>query len=188
MRKGINHFFLFFEDKLFPNLGAAIFLVSLFWMMIEAISRQVFSKSYAISVEVITYSILWAALLTLAQAGKQNYHIAIDIVVARLPESLKKPFSLFAILMGLAFSLILLYSSMSVVMHLYETGIRSHSPMRLPMWMVTLAVPIGSVLLTLFYTRSFYETLRGGGGLEEVGIENSSHFHKIMGGNKNEKN
>lgn len=163
MRQSINRLFLFFEDILFPNLGTVFFVLAVLWMMVEAISRQLFSHSFAISTEVITFSILWAVLLTLAQAGKQDYHISIDIVVSKLPEGLRRFFNLFSIFLGLLFSLILLYASLTSITHLYETGLTSHSTLRLPMWAVSLAIPIGSVLLALYYLRSFCETVKGGG-------------------------
>jgi C4-dicarboxylate transporter DctQ subunit len=167
LRKSINKYFLFFEDKLFPNLGTVFFIFAVFWMMVEAISRQIFSRSFAISTEVITFSILWAVLLTLAQAGKQDYHISIDVILERLPEGLRKFLKLFTTLLSLLFSLILLYGSLSSVFHLYETGFTSASPLRLPMWLVTLAIPLGSVLLALYYIRSFYESLKGGEKAED---------------------
>jgi C4-dicarboxylate transporter DctQ subunit len=160
--KKINKFFLFFEDIVFPNLGTVFFVISVFWMMIEAISRQLLNRSFAISVEVITFCILWAVFLTLAQAGKQDYHISIDIVISRLPERARKAFDLLSIFLGFLFSLILLYASIKSITHLYETGLTSHSPLRLPMWGVTLAIPIGSILLALYYLRSFIQKIKGG--------------------------
>jgi C4-dicarboxylate transporter DctQ subunit len=167
LRKSINKLFLFLEDILFPNLGTVFFAIAVIWMMVEAISRQIFSYSFAISVEVITFSILWAVLLTLAQAGKQDYHISIDVVVSRLPEGVRKFLNLFSILLCLVFSLILLYASLKSITHLHETGFTSSSPLRLPMWIVSLAVPIGSVLLALYYLRTFYASLKGGGETKE---------------------
>jgi C4-dicarboxylate transporter DctQ subunit len=162
MIRGINKTLLFFEDKLFPNLGALFFLNAVTWMMVEAISRQLFKHSFEMATEVITYSMAYAVLLTLAQAGKKDYHISIDVVLTRLPKGLRKFLNLFTITLGFVFSLILLYSSLDTVTHLFETGLKSESTLRLPMWILYLAIPIGSVLLVLYYLRSFYESVKGG--------------------------
>lgn len=166
MGQGINKILLFFEDRLFPNLGALFFLNAVIWMMVEAISRQLFGHSFEVATEVITYSMAYAVLLTLAQAGKKDYHISIDVILTRLPQSLKNFLNLFTIALGLIFSLILLYSSLITIAHLFETGLKSESTLRLSMWMVHLAIPIGSILLVLYYLRSFYESVKGGEKVE----------------------
>jgi len=168
MFRWFNRLLLFLEDRLFPNIAVVFFLVSISWMLLEALSRSIFSKSFAISEEVTTFTMMWAILFSLAQAGKQGNHIKLDLVLNLLPKPVVFFLNVVTSCLGLLFSLSILYSLYLYMPHLYNIGLASHSPMRLPMWIVYSSMPIGAVLLCLYFIRDmianagqFVSSIRG---------------------------
>jgi C4-dicarboxylate transporter DctQ subunit len=160
MLRSLNRLLLFIEDKVFPNIAVVFFSISVVWMMIEALSRQIFHRSYAISEELITFCILWAVLLTLGQAGKQGHHINIDLLVQRLPSPVVRILNLSTMLLGFIFALCVFYSAVKYLPHLFTTDVRSASPMRLPLWLIFIAIPISSILMMLYYLRELFAQIK----------------------------
>ncbi|WP_010530073.1 TRAP transporter small permease [Lentibacillus jeotgali] len=152
----------FIQDKLVTTFGIGLFFVSATWMLIEAISRQFFSTSFAISTELVVFSLVWAVLLTLGASGKKGYHVALDLFTRKFNKGVGKFSNILVFLVGIFYAGFILYAGVEYIDHLIRTGITSHSPLRLPMSFVFLSVPIGFFFLALYYLQSFINEFKQG--------------------------
>jgi TRAP-type C4-dicarboxylate transport system permease small subunit len=145
----------FIEEKIVTTIAVGLFIFSCGWMLIEAISRQVFSKSFSMSEEVVLFSLIWAIFLTLGKSGKEGNHIYVDLVVMRLGKRLKKTTSILNAIIGFLYACFLVYVGFNYVQHLFDTGITSNSSLRVPMGYVFLIVPISMIFFAAYYLESF---------------------------------
>lgn len=147
------------ERRVIPNIGVAFFTLAVTWMLIEASSRQLFHRSFEISEEVVMFSLAWAIFLTLAQSGRENFHIDVDLVFRVLPAGVKRVVRSITLLLSAFYSLLVVFSAVKFIPHLYANRIISSSSMELPLWAVYLAIPIGGLLLALYYLETFFSRL-----------------------------
>jgi TRAP-type C4-dicarboxylate transport system permease small subunit len=149
----------FIEDKIVTSIAVILFLFSCSWMLIEAISRQFFSKSFSVSEEVIVFSLIWAIFLTLGKSGKEGHHIFVDLFIMKLGKRMKKATSIINYLIGFFYAGFLVYIGFNYIQHLVDTGITSNSSLRIPMWIVFLVVPIGMLFFALYYFQSLVKEI-----------------------------
>ena len=145
------------SEDIIPYIGVILFSVSLCWMVVEALSRQIFSYSFSLSQEVVIFCMVWSVFISLSDAGKKGYHISVDLLILKLPVKVRRIVNIFTALLSIFYCVFVLVSSVKFISHLYSMGIVSESSLQLPMWVVLLCVPIGMILLILFYLeRSIY--------------------------------
>jgi TRAP-type C4-dicarboxylate transport system permease small subunit len=149
----------FIEDKIVTTIAVILFIFSCSWMLVEAISRQFFSKSFSVSEEIIVFSLVWAIFLTLGKSGKEGNHIFVDLFIMKLGKRMKKATSIINNLIGFLYAGFLVYIGFNYIQHLLDTGITSNSSLRLPMWIVFLVVPFGMIFFALYYFESFIKEM-----------------------------
>lgn len=120
-------------------------------MVLEGLSRHFFSVSYFWAEESVRFLLLWAFFLTLGTAGFQHFHIRTELLVQKLSPIAQRACWLVACVMGMAFATILAWSSVAQVARYHSMGMLSESNLELPMWLVFLAMPIGGIVLFLYY-------------------------------------
>lgn len=169
----------FIQGKLVTSIAVVLFIFSCSWMLIESISRQFFSKSFSISEEVIVFSLIWAIFLTLGQSGKEGNHIFVDLFVMRFGKRTKKVTAIISQLVGFLYACILIYVGINYIQHLLNTGITSHSSLRLPMGYVYLAVPIGMLFFAFYYFQSLFKAISNKAELEVKESENHETVKNI---------
>jgi C4-dicarboxylate transporter, DctQ subunit len=64
-------------------------------------------------------------------------------------------------LAGVIFAVILLVASIPQILRYYTLGMMTESTLDLPMWALFLAMPVGAVLLAIYYVGSVVRALRG---------------------------
>lgn len=153
---GFGKWWRFFEFKVLLNLSAAMLLVASLIMMFEGLGRSVFNTSYFWAEEAVRYLLIWAFFLVFGVAGSSGHHIRTDLVIAKLPRGSKQFFNGLASLFGVVFSGFMFYASIPQVSRYYKMGMMTESNLDLPMWLVFLAMPIGSILLFIYYLRCVY--------------------------------
>lgn len=146
------------ERKVLPGLGVLLFAFSVTWMLIEALCREFFRKSFAVSEELIVFTLMWAIFLTLAQSGREHYHISVDLFTSKIPSKLRGFVDIFTSILSLIYISILLIASVQFIRHLYSMGFISESPLELPMWIVCLSVTVGAVLLCFYYLERLFKS------------------------------
>lgn len=150
----------FIESKIVTSFANILFVISCLWMLVESLSRQFFNKSYSVSEEVVVFTLIWAIFLTLGQSGKEGNHIFVDLIVTKFSQKLKKVTSIINSIIGILYAAFLVYVGINYMQHLLETGITSHSSLRLPMGYVFLVVPIGMLFFGLYYVRNLVNDMK----------------------------
>lgn len=156
----IERWWIFFEFKVLLNLSAAMLVLASFIMMFEGMGRAIVNTSYFWSEEAVRYLLVWAFFLTFGVAGRTGHHIRTDLFLTRLPKSLRRGCDGLASLFGLIFSGFMFYASIPQVIRYYKMGMMTESNLDLPMWLVFLAMPIGSALLFIYYLRCVYLVIK----------------------------
>lgn len=113
--------------------------------------RRMIGYSIEFSDEVVTFSLVWAVFLAIAQAGREGRHVRIELVVGRLSQPVQKGLAFFANIAGLLWGLVIALSATKFIPHLFLSGALSSSSLRVPMWIVYLALLIGGITVVLFY-------------------------------------
>ncbi|MFA5702209.1 MAG: TRAP transporter small permease [Advenella sp.] len=137
--------------KIIWSVATVFLLVSTSIMIVEGLSRFFFNVSYFWAEELVRFLMVWAFFLTLGIAGFRFYHIRTELLVQRLSVGMQKVTWLLASVAGMVFAGILFYSSIFQVMRLYKMGMVSESNLEIPLWIVSLAVPIGGLALFMYY-------------------------------------
>jgi TRAP-type C4-dicarboxylate transport system permease small subunit len=150
----------YLERKIIPALGVLLFAFSVTWMLTEALCREFFRKSFAVSEELIVFTLMWAIFLTLAQSGREEYHISVDLFTRRMSPGFRNLVGLITAVLSLFYVVILLTASVQFISHLYKMGFISESPLQLPMWFVCLSVTVGAVLLSFHYFERVFQYFR----------------------------
>lgn len=136
------------EDCLVGLLGVTALLVCLTNVMLRNLGS---GHALSASDEIQVYLIVWAVFLSLGVVTASNRHIKADIFLNRFSPGLKRAASLFAVLLGLAFSMLMTYLGVQITVEAFEFGDVSSTSLRFPLWIYTAALPAGMALMSLRY-------------------------------------
>ena len=96
--------------------------------------------------ELCIYMFVWMAKFGAAYGVRTGIHVGVDLLVNRLPEHSRKQVILFALLCGAVFTGMIATFGASFVRAMFHTGQQSND-LEVPMWIVYLAIPLGSGLM-----------------------------------------
>jgi C4-dicarboxylate transporter DctM subunit len=96
--------------------------------------------------EVCIYMFVWMAKFGAAYGVRTGIHVGVDVFVNMLGPTYRHRIILFGLMCGAIFTGIVGSLGAYFVAHIYETGQRSND-LEAPMWIVYLAVPLGSYLM-----------------------------------------
>jgi C4-dicarboxylate transporter DctM subunit len=119
-----------------PGVGAA--LLSVFTWLAE------WDLSWA--QELCIYMFVWMAKFGAAYGVRTGIHVGVDVFVNMLAEERRKRVILFGLLCGALFTGIVGALGADFVFHMFGTDQRSND-LEVPMWIVYLAIPLGSGLM-----------------------------------------
>ena len=141
----------FIERKLIPGIAVCFFGFSVTWMLVEALSRQIFERSFAVSEELIVFSLLWAIFLIFPDSGRAEFHIYVDLFINKANKKLKRIVNAITALLSAIYCAVIFISAYGFIRHLYRMQIISESPLQLPLWAIYMAILMGAVFMALFY-------------------------------------
>lgn len=96
--------------------------------------------------ELCIYLFVWMAKFGAAYGARTGIHVGVDVAVKSLPEASRRRVILFALLAGALFTLIVGSLGARFVWHIAHTD-QVSADLEVPMWLVYLAVPLGSYLM-----------------------------------------
>jgi C4-dicarboxylate transporter DctQ subunit len=96
--------------------------------------------------ELCIYMFVWMAKFGAAYGVRTGIHVGIDVLINRLSERKRFGFVILGLLAGATFTGIIGTLGASFVWHIAETG-QTSADLEMPMWLVYLAVPLGSYLM-----------------------------------------
>jgi C4-dicarboxylate transporter DctM subunit len=96
--------------------------------------------------ELCIYMFIWMAKFGAAYGVRTGIHVGVDVLVNRLPPARAKRVITFGLLCGALFTSIVGTLGASLVWYMAETS-QASNDLEAPMWIVYLAVPLGSYLM-----------------------------------------
>lgn len=111
--------------------------------------------------ELCIYLFVWMAKFGAAYGARTGIHVGVDVAVKSLPEASRRRVILFALLAGALFTLIVGSLGARFVWHIAHTD-QVSADLEVPMWLVYLAVPLGSYLMCFRFLQVAAGFLRTG--------------------------
>ncbi len=139
------------------NILFVLFTVMVFVVFVNVVARYIFNSSIIESEEIARYSFVWASLLGAVLALNENEHIGVDLVVRKLPASLRKFVLVFANLCILFFTGICTWYGYVLA----ESTFGWPSPAtRIPYGIIGLIIPISFLAMFIIVIRKTIGLLR----------------------------
>lgn len=140
---------LHFIDENIETFISSLLLITIsFVTVLQIVMRYVFSSPLVWTEEIARFAFVWFVYISAGYAVKYQRHVKFSFIV----ESFKKPIriiaQLIAFLFWLAFLVVVFYLSIDLIIHLKQTMQKSAAN-QIPMYIVYLAIPIGSLLMTI---------------------------------------
>ncbi len=110
--------------------------------------------------ELCIYMFIWMAKFGAAYGVRTGIHVGVDVLVNILPASSRRRVIVFSLLCGAFFTSVVAAFGASFVAQMWQTSQQSND-LEVPMWIVYLAIPLGSGLMCFRFLQvawSFYRT------------------------------
>jgi len=110
--------------------------------------------------ELCIYMFIWMAKFGAAYGVRTGIHVGVDVLVNILPAGSRRRVITFSLLCGAFFTSVVAAFGASFVSQMWHTGQQSND-LEAPMWIVYLAIPLGSSLMCFRFLQvawSFYRT------------------------------
>ncbi len=111
--------------------------------------------------ELCIYLFVWMAKFGAAYGVRTGIHVGVDVLVNRLPPARRKPVILFGLLAGALFTVVVGSLGAKFVWEMAHTD-QVSADLELPMWIVYLAVPLGSYLMCFRFLQVAWAFIRTG--------------------------
>ena len=125
--------------------------------------------------ELTIYLFVWMAKFGAAYGVRTGIHVGVDVLINRLNTPLKKKFILFGLLAGASFTRIIAALGADFVFELSGTSSTSEV-LELPIWIVYLAIPMGSSLMCFRFLQVSWNFARGG----ELPVHDHAHVEGLV--------
>ncbi|HEY9051106.1 MAG TPA: TRAP transporter small permease [Gammaproteobacteria bacterium] len=114
----------------------------------NVVLRYLFNTGMTWVLETVQYLFAWVVLIGAAHGVKVGIHLGIDLLIEKLPVSLRKLTILFAVLCCLVFVGIVNYQSFFYIIKIYQWGDLTQD-LQIPQWIPYVSIPVG--LSLMFY-------------------------------------
>ncbi|QDR79367.1 TRAP transporter small permease [Sporomusa termitida] len=155
--------FSVWEEKLYKLLLGLCFLLMLAMVSIiflQVIARYAFGNSLTWSEEAGRYLFVWMTFLGTPLAVRNRSHVALDVLIGKLPRQLRKPVIAFGYLAMMALAGVMIYAAVNMM----TLGSRQVSAaLQLPMKWVYLVLPVSGALIVFYLAKNLYEDCIQGG-------------------------
>ncbi len=138
--------------------GAGLFLMTVLTVY-ETVARYAFRAPVEWAVEIPSYASIWATALALAFTQKVRGHIAVGAFISRLSNKNRGRFSILLLTFYLG-TIIFVTWAVFRVLQLYIVESRFSIVMKVPLFIPTLVIFIGFILLDLQVILDFTQALK----------------------------
>jgi TRAP-type C4-dicarboxylate transport system permease small subunit len=152
-------------DRTETAVEAAASVLALFAsgaVFLGVVLRNVFDISPSWIVEAPAYAITWAVFLMLGGTFRRGLHLGLDVVIASLPLKIQYAFGIFASVATTVIAGVLVWIGSDLTLRQFEMGATSNTALRMPLFVVTAAVPIGCTLLFIHSIADIVRRVRRG--------------------------
>ncbi|MCX8996517.1 TRAP transporter small permease [Rhizobiaceae bacterium BDR2-2] len=123
--------------------------------------RSINSLKLTWAQEACIYLFVWMAKFGAAYGVRQGIHVGVDMLVIRLNEKWRRIVTSIAMSGGILFTAIITWIGTDFVYHVWRGG-QISADLEMPMWIVYLAVPLGSALMCFRFIQALYLYLTTG--------------------------
>ena len=111
--------------------------------------------------ELCIYMFVWMAKFGAAYGVRQGIHVGVDVLVNMVPAEERRPLVLMALFSGALFTFIIGSLGAYFVFHMAQTE-QVSADLEWPMWIIYLAIPLGSYLMCFRFLQVAYNYARFG--------------------------
>jgi len=135
-------------NRLEEGMMATFLAIMTILTSLQVLLRYAFNTSLIWSLEATTYCFAWLVLIGMSYCVRTRAHIALDLLVKRFNDRLRRLIGLLAITVCLCYSLLMFYGSSILVQRLYWLGNEARD-LPIARWLLSIILPFGFALLTL---------------------------------------
>jgi C4-dicarboxylate transporter DctQ subunit len=110
--------------------------------------------------ELTIYLLIWMAKFGAAYGVRTGIHVGVDVLVRKLSERWQRVFVVFSLLSGAFFTAVIAWLGASFVLRVRQLG-QVSPDLELPMWIIYLAIPLGSSLMCFRFLEVLVNYLKG---------------------------
>lgn len=147
-------------NRLEEVLMATFLAVMTILTSLQVLLRYGFNTGLIWSLEATTYCFAWLVLIGMSYCVRTRAHIALDLLVKRFTDPVRRLIGLLAIMVCLSYSLLMFYGSNVLVQRLYTLGNEARD-LPFSRWILSIILPIGFGLLTLRFLQLGLSIWRG---------------------------
>ena len=147
-------------DHLEEGLLALLLAVMTLLTFIQVVLRYLFGTGFVWALEANTYLFAWLILLGISYGVRAHAHIGVDVLVKALPTTARRGVGLVAILLCLAYAVIMLIGSWRLIDKLMLLGVLGQD-IPVPRWLLSIVLPLGFLLLVLRLLEQAWAIFRG---------------------------
>jgi C4-dicarboxylate transporter DctQ subunit len=111
--------------------------------------------------EACIYLFVWMAKFGAAYGVRTGIHVGVDILAERLEGTARKAITTIAMSGGVVFTAIITWIGTDFVLHVRQGG-QTSPDLEMPMWIIYLAVPLGSALMCFRFIQALHRFLTTG--------------------------
>ncbi|MBW2015980.1 MAG: TRAP transporter small permease [Deltaproteobacteria bacterium] len=156
--------FLFILDKAIDGMSflAGVSLIFIMFAVCGDVLLRTFFKMPQIWVtEVIECMLLYITFLAAAWLLREEGHVQVDILITRLKPRTVAMLGIASSIIGIFVSLVLTIFGTSVTWDYYQRGVYTPSAMEIPVYLILLIIPIGSLFLLFQFIRRAAKNFAG---------------------------
>lgn len=155
-----------FLDKAEESLLAFLLALMTLLTFVQVVLRYVFNTGLVWSLEATTYAFAALVLIGMSYGVRTKTHIAVDLFIRRMPPRVAVFVSLVALIICIAYAVIMLYGSSVFVSRLYQLGNMARD-VPAPKWLLTATMPIGFTLLAFRFAEAAWQLWTGDWGQDD---------------------
>ena len=129
-------------------------------LFIQVVMRYVFNNSLSWSEELARYRFIWLCFIGVSFGAKQMKHLKIDVFISVFPKKFRPYVIVFADVIVLAFSGIIMYAAYVTVVRYMALGTASPAN-HIPMWIVHSAPIVGYFLTAIRQIQAIIYRVKG---------------------------
>jgi C4-dicarboxylate transporter DctQ subunit len=131
------------------GIAALLTAASAVLIFVGIVLRNVFSTSPSWVVEAPIYTFVWAMFLVLGVTFRRGLHLGLDLIVESFPVRLKRAFAIFSAISMAIIAALLMWLGARLTFDQFNLGSVSNTALKMPLFIVTAAMPIGFGMLVL---------------------------------------
>lgn len=135
----------------------------------EVVCRYFFNSPTIWAQETATYLYMWTMLAAASYTLQEGKHVAVDLVLERMPPRVRSMLEVATSAIGVAFCAIVSVQAYEMIAATVRFGKVSATPLRVPLWIPQSALLMGFILLTFQFAFLAVDRLAALGGRDGKG-------------------